>query len=346
MSPSLLLLLVGCGQDIGVTKSAICDGQAQPSEETVDQPFDVDQDGFFDGGNLDCQAAYAPERLDCDDGNPDIHPGAAETPCDGVDNDCDAASLDGPDADADGVSACTDCDDANAAVSPGTPEVDCNTLDDDCNPATPDSEDVDVDGFSACTDCDDLNPYVNPGHAEVDCNAVDDDCNAATPDTADVDTDGELSCTDCDDLDGTRSYTFTEVCDNGIDDDCDSEVDEDCTVDRTGTWDLDQTISYTCVFGLVSINFDSVFIEDTYPTLQVTSTGTGSQPGTMTGAYSSASDWEVSRTISGSCDEVYTLSGTYTSATTFSGTFTADFVGSGRACYDCTRQTWTVNGTF
>ncbi len=343
--PYGLLLLAACGQDIGITKDAICDGRVQPAEDTVDQPFDVDGDGFFDGGNPDCQDAYAPEQLDCDDGNPDVHPGAAEVPCDGVDDDCDASTLDGPDADGDGISACTDCDDADPLVNPGTPELDCNGLDDDCNEATPDGEDVDVDGFSACTDCDDVNPYVNPGHAEVACNLVDDDCSPGTPDSSDLDFDGELSCTDCDDADDTRSHDFEEVCANAIDDDCDSEVDEGCVIDRTGTWDLDQTLVYSCAFSLVSINFDSVFIEDSYPTLAVTSTGTGAQPGTMTGAYASADDFEVNRTVSGTCDEVYTLVGTFTSATTFTGTFTAEFVG-GRACYDCTDQSWTINGTF
>lgn len=340
-----LLFVLGCGQDIGITKDAVCDGRVQPAENTVDEPFDVDGDGFFDAGNPDCQEAYDAAVLDCDDGDASLHPGAGEAACDGVDNDCDAATLDGPDADADGVSACTDCDDADAAVRPGTPEVDCNGLDDDCNAATPDGDDVDVDGFTACTDCDDVNPYVNPGHAEVACNSIDDDCNAGTADANDLDADGELDCTDCDDADDTRSHAFEEVCTNEIDDDCDSEVDEGCVVDRTGTWDLDRTVSYSCAFGLVSINFDSVFIEDSYPTISVTSTGTGSQPGTMTGSYSSASDFEADRTISGSCDEIYTLAATFTSATAFSGTFTAEFIG-GSACYGCVTQSWTVNGTY
>jgi hypothetical protein len=37
---------------------------------------DLDEDGYFDGE-------------DCDDSDPDIHPGAEETPDDGVDSDCD-----------------------------------------------------------------------------------------------------------------------------------------------------------------------------------------------------------------------------------------------------------------
>jgi hypothetical protein len=348
MRPRTIVFLVftaACGQDIGVTKSALCDGQAQPSEATVDQPFDVDEDGFFDGANLDCQAAYAADRLDCDDHDPAVHPGAPEVTCNDVDDDCDATTLDGPDADVDGVSACTDCDDANAAVSPALSEVACNGLDDDCDVATLDGADADLDGFSTCSDCADEDPGVSPGQAEVTCNGIDDDCNSATLDADDVDGDGASACVDCDDGDNTRAPSLSEVCDNGIDDDCDSEVDEGCVLDRTGTWDLDTRVSYTCTFGLVSIDFDTVFVEDTYPTITVTSTGSGSQPGTMTGSFVTATDFDVSRTISGSCDEVYALTGTFTSETTFTGTFTASFVG-GRACYDCANQSWTVNGTF
>jgi len=342
---AFLVLLASCGQDIGITKDARCDGQLQPAEDTVDQPFDVDQDGFFDGNNADCLAAYGIDRVDCDDGDPEVNPGAAEVACDGVDNDCDAETLDGPDADLDGVSACTDCDDANPARSPATMEVDCDEIDNDCNDATPDGADQDLDGFSECSDCADDNPNVSPGRAELACNGIDDDCNEATPDSADVDGDGTLNCSDCDDTDNTRSPAFTEVCDNGIDDDCDSEVDEGCVVDRTGSWDLDRTVSYSCAFGLVSINFDSVFVEDAYPSIEVTSTGSGSQPGTMTGTYSSADDFSADRTISGSCDEVYEVVGSFTSPTTFTATFTATFVG-GRNCYDCSDQSWTINGTF
>lgn len=340
--PSLLLVVAGCGVDVGVTKSSICDGQAQPSEDTVDAPYDVDQDGYFDGSNADCVAAYAADRLDCDDRDPAVHPGAVEVGCDGVDNDCDAATPDAVDGDGDGIDACLDCDDADDRVRPGNAEVACNQLDDDCDEATPDGADDDLDLYTECFDCDDLNPAVNPGTAEVLCNLVDDDCNAATPDEVDADADGASSCTDCDDFDAQRFPSNEEVCDDGIDNNCADGIDEDCVVDYTGTWTLDQTIRYSCAFSLVSINFSSVFVQDTNPTITVVSGGSGSQPGTMTGSFTGAADFTASRTISGSCDEVYTFDGSFTSDTTFEGTFTADFIG---ACFDCSRQSWTVSGT-
>ena len=57
----------------------------------------------------------------------------------GVDNDCDAATADAPDADADGVSVCEgDCDDGNPDVYPGAAEVRFDEVDNDCDPYTSD----------------------------------------------------------------------------------------------------------------------------------------------------------------------------------------------------------------
>jgi len=173
------LLVASCGGDVRIASNSFCDGIEQPSEDGVDSPFDADGDGYFDGANEDCAAAY--DEVDCDDNASDadddgvadgaaVNPGATEVQCDGVDNDCNAETLESVDVDDDGVPSCADCDDNDAD----------NTAEQ--------GVDSDNDGSEACFDCDDSDPINFPGNVEI-CDNRDNDCSGAADDGVECFTD-------------------------------------------------------------------------------------------------------------------------------------------------------------
>lgn len=124
-----------------------CDGQQDsydPDCEEVVECHDNDGDTYDDkscGGN------------DCDDTNPDTHPGAYEI-CDRQDNDCDGEvpeiELDG---DGDVQSECEgDCDDSDSSIYLNAVELCDNGIDDNCNQL------IDIDEPEYC-----FNNILNPG---------------------------------------------------------------------------------------------------------------------------------------------------------------------------------------
>ena len=338
----LALLLSACGGDTQITDRPHCDGVLNAAETTVDDAFDADGDAYYDGDDPECVATYGElGQLDCDDTHDDINPGLQEESCNGLDDDCDEETPDEEDGDEDGATNCEgDCDDVNPDVGPDQAEVVCDGLDNDCDETTPDGGDADGDGWDVCDDCDDNDPDVNPATAEVMCNGSDDDCNPVTPDGDDFDGDGMNHCFDCDDNDPTRYPGNAEICEDGIDQNCDG-VDDDCAAPGwSGVWDTDQ-VSYSCALGYVDINFNSVTVVDSNPTINFTFPG--SQPGTLSGTLT-GDTFSASASVAGGCTENYGINGSFTTTDSFSATVTASFVG-GANCFDCVDQTWTITGT-
>ena len=134
--------------------------------------YDADRDGYD-------SATYG--GTDCDDGDPDVNPGAEDEPYDGVDSDCDERS--DYDADGDGHASSDyggdDCDDANSAINPDAEETWYDGLDQDCDG---NDDDQDGDGLSVDDDCDDTDPEIG-----ADCG--DDTGDGGGGDTAQVNVD-------------------------------------------------------------------------------------------------------------------------------------------------------------
>jgi hypothetical protein len=225
--------------DCNDASNAVYPGAPEVADDGIDQNcsgadtitchVDADRDGFGTSagttslagdGSCDTAQQESVNDDDCDDANAAIHPGAAEIPNDGIDQDCSGADLltcyiDG---DHDGFGSVTTAPPvAGSCTSPG------------------------LSSFN--TDCNDLVPSIHPGATDVPGDGIDQDCNGS--DTvaciADLDRDGygtsagtvvlaadghcdlaqqEASAGgDCDDTDATSHPGATERCD-GNDNKC------------------------------------------------------------------------------------------------------------------------------
>ncbi|TNE87126.1 MAG: hypothetical protein EP330_19350 [Deltaproteobacteria bacterium] len=174
---------------------------------------------------------------DCDDRDPEVHPGAKDRAGDGIDNDCDGVN--GTDRDHDGHEDVAvggdDCNDYDDAIHPGASTTD---RDGDGYFSGPDGADLDCNGTPDVAmgqggDCDDTKPGVHPQSAEPPTgNGIDDDCDGTIDEGTnlfDDDGDGQTEDEgDCDDAD-IRRYTGHEEVYDCVDNNCDGKIDEGTT---------------------------------------------------------------------------------------------------------------------
>jgi len=205
---------------------SVCAGQVLPMLECVGgaDGIDNDCDGMIDEGcTPDGDGDGYSREEDCDDNNPDIHPGKEEV-CDGIDNNCNGLADEGV------LNACGICGDVGAEVCGNGYDDDCDgQVDEGCScqrgevqtcysgiPGTENNPPC-MAGLQTCSDSEE---FLRWGECEGEvtptveiCDGVDNDCDGLIDERWAL---GSNRCGYCDSV---------ERCD-GVDNDCDGFIDE------------------------------------------------------------------------------------------------------------------------
>jgi len=219
-----------CGGALGwlVCDASNYGADYETNEVSCDDVLDNDCDGLTDSDDSDClncvdndnDLHYAisgecPMGDDCNDNDDTVYPGAPDSACNGVNNDCDT------EIDEDYIPTATECG-IGACHSTGSTSCIGGVEEDSCTPGT---------------------PAIN----DASCNNIDDDCDgSADEDYIETETScgigacsstGQLECQSGTEVDTcTPGTPETETCD-GIDNDCDNEIDEGGVCDSVKCWD-------------------------------------------------------------------------------------------------------------
>lgn len=111
-----------------------------------------------------------------------------------------------------------------------------------------------------------------------------------------------------------------------------------------GTWVMENPVSYECCMNLIAVDFAAleIMVSDS----SITVATSGSHPGLLVGAFSSASEFSAQATIPGACAETHAIDALFQPGNTLEGTFQMTFVGSDCSCFGGQFGTPCVNQTF
>lgn len=188
-------------------------------------------------GPLNLQATFTEETdvdgdgsktpADCNDTDPQIHPGAPEIPNNNIDENCDGVIA--QDQDGDGhlaPPAGDDCRDDRPDIYPGATDIPGNGIDENCDGSDTTETDRDHDGVLDVPygpDCDANNQAIRPGAIDIPGNGVDENCDGVDAIDRDRDIDGVLDMPygpDCNPANAAIRPGARDIPENGIDEDC------------------------------------------------------------------------------------------------------------------------------